>query len=125
LEKKFSNIKNFTVATEEANHSVIFLRKIIQGSTDKSFGIHVGKLAGMPQVVLERAHEILSDLEAKKPKRPIQWTKKCQQVSFLTSQKDKEATAWIEQIQAIDPNTLSPLDALNLLAKWKNEIRSK
>jgi DNA mismatch repair protein MutS len=63
LAESFENIKNFNIAVKEDEDSIIFLRKIVEGGTDKSYGIHVAKLAGMPKEVIERAREVQAKLE--------------------------------------------------------------
>lgn len=69
LEKEFSHAANYQIAVQEIPGGIVFLRKIIKGGTDKSYGIHVAKLAGLPYPVIKRAEEMLSELEAKRAKR--------------------------------------------------------
>lgn len=124
LEKKIPGVMNYHVAVHESNTEITFLRKIVKGSTDKSYGIHVGKLAGLPSSVLKRAEEMLIQLEQNR-KRPA--TKSVQkndsQLTFLITAPSKEqeiTTRLLKELQAVDPNHMTPIEALKMLITWKN-----
>ena len=106
--------KNFNVAVEESASGIVFTHKIVPGSGDRSYGIHVAKLAGLPHDLLRRAEKMLVELEkGKKPKTP-----KMQQPSLFEVRKSP-----IEQeLKKVDPNSLTPLQALQLLTEWKSKI---
>lgn len=111
LARKVPGVSNYCVAVHESDTEISFLHQIIPGSTDKSYGIHVGKLAGLPAPVIRRATEILAKLE--KPRRQDP------QLSFLPA-----PTPLSKDLQALDPNALSPLDALKKLMEWKEKYGS-
>lgn len=122
MEKQFSRIKNFTVSVKEIDQKIIFMRKLIPGGSEHSFGIHVAKLAGMPSKVVIRANEILKELEKRvktgnKNQAPPTTDDKMQ-LSFF--QLDDPVLIQIkEQLEGIDINTLTPVEALMKL----NEIK--
>ena len=127
LAELFANVKNCNVAVREWMDEVVFLYKILPGGTDKSYGIHVAKLAGVPQSILERSKEILEELESTftkevtgdhlakhKTKQPNKDT--------LFVQKHKSV---LEKLASIDINKLTPIEAINLLSQIKGEINEK
>ncbi|NSW45639.1 MAG: DNA mismatch repair protein MutS [Bacteroidales bacterium] len=125
MEKSFNRIKNFHVSVKEINNKVLFLRKLIPGGTEHSFGIHVAEMAGMPKSVVHRSKEILKQLESnntsndiKKPIGQIAPEREGYQLSIF--QLDDPVLKQIrDQIKNIDINNLTPIEALNKL----NEIK--
>lgn len=131
---QFSRIKNFNVAVKEVGNKILFLRKLVEGGSEHSFGIHVAKLAGMPPIVLQRASEILSTLEkshdldaspskttkkiAKNAKRVDSFDEDNMQLSFFQLN-DPVLEQIHDQLVSIDINTLTPVEALMKL----NEIK--
>ena len=111
-------VANFNVAVSESEKNVIFLHKIVSGGSDKSYGIHVAQLAGMPKPVLHRASDLLAQFE-KDSLRQFSDTK--QQVSDQPSL-FSEHSPLLDALQEIDPETISPIEALNILFKWKGEF---
>ena len=141
LEEKMDNVKNYCIAVKERGEDIVFLRKIIPGGTDRSYGIEVAKLAGVPDMVIERAKEILNELSAgdiasmiqdidvstkdgSKARKIIKRQDEVDagQLSFFDSVSDAEI---IEEIRGIDISTLTPLDGLNLLYKIQNKIKNR
>ncbi len=120
LAEKNNRVKNYTVAVHEDQNKITFLYKIIPGCTDKSYGIHVAELAGLPNKLLLRAKEILKELEDHHKKPSLLKPKKSQQLSFLA-----EATPTphplIQKIKDIDPHHLTPFAALELICHLKQE----
>ncbi|MEK6737397.1 MAG: DNA mismatch repair protein MutS, partial [Planctomycetota bacterium] len=123
----FPGIKNYNIAVKEWGDEIIFLRKIVEGGTDKSYGIHVARLAGIPKEVIQRARTILNNLEAAtldvhgKPKfAPLKTAqdKKPAQLKLFMSKED----AIINEIKKLDVTTIAPLDALNKLNDFKNRL---
>jgi len=124
-------VKNFHVAVKEWNDRVIFLRKLVEGGTSRSYGIQVARLAGIPEGVIERAKEVLSNLEqgefteggvpklALSRKKKLAW--EARQRTLFQSAPDPIRRA----LREIDPNRLTPLDALNLLSELKNRLASE
>lgn len=117
-------IKNFTISVREWKDKIIFLRKLIPGGANRSFGIQVGKLAGLPAQVVDRAKEILENLE----KGEFDYTgrpriaKRKMEKEEVSSQLPLFSAAGsdiIEELQKVDLDTLTPVEALNLLYKWK------
>lgn len=117
LPETLPNIKNYNIAVSEVDNKVIFLHKIIPGGADRSYGIHVAQLAGIPNPVISRANQILSQLENQGDHLEIKDSKQSQQMA-LFAEKDPVR----EDLQKIDPNALSPIEALNKIFKWKKEI---
>jgi DNA mismatch repair protein MutS len=125
LAELFKNIRNCNVAVREWMDEVIFLHKIVPGGTDKSYGIHVAKIAGIPKKVIERSKEILSELEntfAREAAGENLAKNKTRQPdeNLLFVQKHKTV---LDKLAATDVNNLTPLQAMNLLNKIKNEIK--
>lgn len=109
-------IRNFNVAVTEVENSVVFLHKIVPGGTDRSYGIHVGQLAGLPKPVIQRANEILGELEAS--------SGKAVNISGATSQQMAlfpETNPLVEELRRLDIVTISPLEALNKLFEWQKK----
>ena len=131
MEKTFDRIRNYNVSVREVNGKVIFLRKLVRGGSEHSFGIHVAKLAGMPASIVERANKILADLEraAKngeiaKPMDHISESREGMQLSFF--QLDDPVLEQIrEEVTALDINNLTPLEALNKLSEIKRLVGGK
>lgn len=132
MENKFSRIKNFNVSVKEVGNKIIFLRKLTQGGSNHSFGIHVARLAGMPARVVERSKQILVQLEkahssgdlSGKVKKAITQEEIATQLSFF--QLDDPTLAEIrEQILNLDINRLTPVEALMKLNEIKSIISGK
>ena len=128
MEKTFERIRNYNVSVKELNGKVIFLRKLVRGGSEHSFGIHVAKLAGMPTSIIERANHILTDLERaakdgsiSKPTAQIGETREGMQLSFF--QLDDPVLEQIrDEVKSIDINNLTPLEALNKLSEIKKLV---
>jgi DNA mismatch repair protein MutS len=124
LAELFANVKNCNVAVREWADEVVFLHKILPGGTDKSYGIHVAKLAGVPKPIVQRSKEILEELENTFAKEAAgrglakHKTKKPPQ-DILFVQKHKSI---LDKLSSTDVNNLTPIDAINLLNQIKKEI---
>jgi len=125
MEKSFSRVKNYNVTIKEVNNQVIFLRKLVRGGSEHSFGIHVARMAGMPPSVVKRANEILAELESStqrqslsKPVNEIGTHREGYQLSIFQLE-DPVLKQIRDQIKKIDINNLTPIEALNKL----NEIK--
>ena len=123
LEEKLEGIKNYSIAVKEKGEDIIFLRKIVRGGTDESYGIHVEKLAGVPKAVTSRANEILRTLERKsilsEKKQEKQDKKQLQGQFDMFNYKIAEIA---HEIDKINLNELTPIDALNTLVKIKEKM---
>ena len=125
MERTYKRIANFNVSVKEVDNKVIFLRKLVKGGSEHSFGIHVAKMAGMPQSIVRRADQILKQLESEnrnngisKPTHEIAAQREGMQLSFF--QLDDPVLSQIrDEIINLDINNLTPVEALNKL----NEIR--
>jgi len=125
LAAKFPRIKNYSVAIKEVGKKVIFLRKLTPGGSQHSFGIHVAAMAGMPKSIVQRANEILVQLEQKRisgtdidqtlQQMPVQ----NYQMSIFEAV-DPKFNRMMEVFQKVDINTLTPVEALLKLNELKN-----
>ena len=127
-------IKNYHVSVKEWREDVIFLRKIVPGPSDQSYGIHVARLAGIPRTVIGRAKEILFNLEKKElddaghPRIAYSSPDKRDRSQFLLFQEDRERDLLEEireEIENLIIESLSPLEALNWLNKLKEKVKTK
>ncbi len=127
LENQIEGVVNYNIAVKEWNDQIIFLRKIVHGGTDKSYGIHVARLAGLPRRVINRAMEILSDLENDSVNEQYrqaspavetehQFNYQGEQLMLFGTQKPNPA---VERLKKLSCDNLTPLEALNLLYELK------
>ncbi len=118
LEKKYKTIKNVHVEAVENNGEITFLHKVKNGAIDKSYGIHVARLAGMPSDLLERASEVLEDYESGSKK--VNKSEERVQLSFDFEEKEKkEEDSLKKKLESIDPLNMTPMEALNYLYDLK------
>jgi len=123
-------VKNLNVAVREWQDEVIFLHKIIDGAADKSYGIHVARLAGVPRGVIERSKEILAQLEEEhldaegraKIARHIEAPKKAQ---FQLTLFGPAEHPLLDELRRLDLNSLTPMAALQTLAQWQTSLASE
>lgn len=118
LAEVLPGVRNYNVAVSEEGGDVIFLHKIVPGGADKSYGIHVAELAGLPRPVINRAQEILALLETEARDLKTRQEFEVQQMTFLPS-----TTPLLEEIKKLDIDELAPLDALNRLYEWQQMLR--
>jgi DNA mismatch repair protein MutS len=140
LEGKLDNVNNYCIAVKEKGDTIVFLRKIVKGGADKSYGIQVAKLAGLPDSVIDRAKEIVNELSAnditeiaknitvdrsagtaKKKKEHLDEVDLAQMSLFDTTSDD----SIIEELGSIDISTLTPLEALNKLNELQNKVKNR
>ena len=124
LAEKSARIENFSVAVKERGSEVIFLRRIQPGGADKSYGLQVAKLAGLPKFVMKRAEEILTDLEKNVPAEFAEQKISTQKNSPQTSQ-NIFVSQGLEELLKIDVMTLTPIEALNKLYELENNVRQE
>ena len=123
LASSCSRVKNYNVAVKEWNDQIIFLRKIVAGGASRSYGIQVGRLAGLPEPVIIRAKSILKDLETgERDHRHSGRKKKEIENCQLSLFEDDRHTRLRQQLEAVDISHLTPLEALNLLADLKKLV---
>lgn len=113
-------VRNYNVAVSEADGNVVFLHKIIPGGADRSYGIHVAQLAGLPRPVLQRASEIMQELEKSSGQAIRLNPLAAQQVALFP-----ETNPLLEELRALDINQLSPIEALNKLFEWQRKYTAK
>lgn len=131
MENSFGRIKNYNVSVKEIDKKIIFLRKLERGGSAHSFGIHVAKMAGMPQSIVKRSEKILEQLEndnrqngIAKPVGEIATQREGYQLSFF--QLDDPVLEQVrDEIKGLDVNNLTPIDALNKLNEIKRIITGK
>ena len=124
LENKLEGIKNYSIAVKEKGEDIIFLRKIVEGGTDESYGIHVARLAGVPKIVTKKANEILRSLERKNiltGKKEEKQDKK--QVEGQFDMYNYKLAEIAHEIDKINLNELTPIDALNTLVRIKEKMQ--
>lgn len=138
LEGKMSNVNNYCIAVKEKGDDIVFLRKIIKGGADKSYGIQVAKLAGVPEIVIDRAKEIVAQLcdndilekvqsiaiEHKDVKqKSIQYDEvDLSQMSLFDTVTDEDI---LKELMEVDVTNLTPMDALNILYKLQNKLKNR
>jgi DNA mismatch repair protein MutS len=110
-------VRNYNVAVSEADNKVVFLHKIIAGGADRSYGIHVAQLAGLPSPVIQRANEIMVELE-KTSGRAVKINPHAAQQAALFP----ETNPLLDEIKGLDVNSLSPIEALNKLFEWQKKF---
>jgi DNA mismatch repair protein MutS len=110
-------VRNYNVAVSEADNNVVFLHKIIPGGADRSYGIHVAQLAGLPAPVIQRAGEIMAELE-KTSGRAVKINPQAAQQAALFP----ESSPLLSELKEIDVNSLSPIEALNKLFEWQKKF---
>ncbi len=120
LENKYPGIRNYSIAVREFGHEIVFLHKIIKGGTDKSFGVEVARLAGLPGELTENAKKMLLRLN----KNEISILEEPDAPEKRTEPSEKQMKI-IGQIQKTDVNSLTPLEALNMLSDFAEEIRNE
>lgn len=140
LEGKMNNVNNYCIAVKECGDDIVFLRKIIKGGADKSYGIQVAKLAGVPDMVIDRAKEIVEQLtdndiiekiqsitvdqkgEVKAKKQPKLDEVDLAQMSLFDTVTDEDV---LKELMEVEVNTMSPLDALNTLYRLQNKLKNR
>ena len=122
MEDVIEGVNNYNIAVKKHGDDITFLRRIVPGGADDSYGIEVAKLAGLPDIIIERAKEILSDLESGKSgdmrPNPKPKDEPGEQLSLMP----QVDSAIADKLNSVDLNTLTPIEAMNLLFELKNMI---
>jgi DNA mismatch repair protein MutS len=125
MEEEFDGIVNYNIAAKKRGDSITFLRKIVRGSTDDSYGIEVAKLAGLPNEVIKRAKEVLASVEstarALKTTQETETKQESEQDNISFDDCIREQV--IEELKQIDLNTLSPYEAMTLLFNLQKRLK--
>lgn len=140
LEGKMSNVNNYCIAVKECGDDIVFLRKIVKGGADRSYGIQVAKLAGVPDMVIDRAKEIVEQLsdnditnkvqsiavdtrgDVKAKKQPVYDEVDMAQMSLFDTVTDEDV---LKELMEVEVTTLTPLDALNTLYRLQNKLKNR
>ena len=137
LEGKLSSVNNYCIAVKEKGDDIVFLRKIVKGGADKSYGIQVAKLAGVPNSVIERAKELVQELtdaditekvqemsaDTPKKSKPKKYDQvDMNQMSLLDTTSDEDV---LKELQEIDVGNLTPVDALNTIYRLQNRLKNR
>ena len=139
LEGKMDNVNNYCIAVKEKGDDIVFLRKIVKGGADKSYGIQVAKLAGVPDMVIDRAKEIVEQLSdnditekvqnieidrgKSEKKKSVKYDEvDLEQISLFDTVTDEDV---IQELKEIDVSNLTPLDALNTLYRLQNRLKNR
>ena len=123
MEKKYSRIKNFHVSIKNLGDKILFLRKLIKGGTSHSFGIHVGKMAGLPAQIINTSEKILKDLEQKKPSNKVNEIDELQLTIFDNNSFEMKEIKKI--LDNVDIENMTPVDSLVQLSKLKQILKNK
>jgi DNA mismatch repair protein MutS len=126
LPERLQHARNYNVAVRETGDTVVFLHRLEPGGTDRSYGIHVAQLAGLPQGVVHRAREILGTLEGEHrmvPGAPPPLERDTRQLALFADAGPPPPDPMVEELRAIDVDTLTPLEALNRLADFKRRAQ--
>ena len=139
LEGKLTGVNNYCIAVKEKGDDIVFLRKIVKGGADKSYGIQVAKLAGVPDSVIERAKELVEELttaditdkvqeisaesqKAKKAKTPKYDQVDLDQMALFDTVTDSDV---LQELQEIDVSNLTPVEALNTIYRLQNKLKNR
>ena len=125
LDGRLKGVCNMNVAIREWNNEIFFLRKLIPGPADKSYGIEVARLAGVPMPVVQRARDILKKLENERGLSTVRrkdggFLPGLKKNGPVEVQGEHQEHPVITELRALDPNSLTPFEALKLLGEWKN-----
>ena len=118
MEQENPDIRNFNIAVKKRQGEMIFLRKIVPGAADDSYGVEVAKLAGLPDKLISRARAVLKELESDAPKAPVVRKESSDQVSLMDLQADEIR----EKLAAVNVETLTPIEAMNVLYQLKQML---
>ena len=122
MEEELPGVVNYNIAAKKRGDSITFLRKIVRGGTDDSYGIEVAKLAGVPDQVVKRAKEILMEIETDRPVMKVERSEERSDFdlfSGITASKENEVS---DRLRSVDINTLTPIEAMNLLFELKKML---
>ena len=122
MEDELPGVVNYNIAAKKRGDSITFLRKIVRGGTDDSYGIEVAKLAGVPNDVVKRAKEILAHIEADKPVGKVEKREEPAGFDLFSGITESIENEVADRIRSVDINTLTPIEAMNLLFELKNKL---
>ena len=124
LEERLDRVRNFSVRVEERGEEIVFLRKVGPGSIDRSYGIQVARLAGLPRTVIRRAMQVLRTLETEHPQQPVAAPlarEKSPQIDLFPDERD----TILDELRGLDPDRVTPFDALAKLREYQERLREE
>src|SRR5262249_30072090 len=129
LQETLPRLRNVQVTVKEWGDRVVFLHRIADGAADRSYGIHVARLAGLPAAVIERAREVLRELESERTVEHLEARGGAPRGAAARRAAEPQQTLFaapahplLDELRALDPESLTPLEALNRLAEWKKRL---
>lgn len=125
---RLANVGNYTVSVREKEEEIIFLRKVLPGKVDRSYGIQVARLAGLPDAIIARAREVMQDLEKRNFSPAAPGPKGCAESNPQDNKERGACTNCVDrelchELARLDINRVTPVDALNILARWQEKIK--
>ena len=133
LEGKLDGVQNYCIAVKEDGENIVFLRKIVKGGADRSYGIQVARLAGVPDEVLLRAREIADHMESQNNDTSISFeeisaskdSKEMTQLSIFDTMGSNKTDDILFELRDINLTNVTPIDAMNLVYKWQNQLKER
>ena len=128
LEQELSGVKNYSVAVKERGKDIVFLRRIIAGGTDRSYGVHVARIAGLPKKVLDRAEEILAEYDNADVRQvavAAESVAEAQVGMFSSGMSSLFGNNLADEILKLDVMSMTPIEAMNALYKLQEEARKE
>ncbi|MDF2928685.1 MAG: mismatch repair protein mutS [Anaerospora sp.] len=122
---EYEGIKNYTVAVKERGNEVIFLRRIIPGGADKSYGIHVAQLAGLPKKLIQRSQQILAELESCQTNKEAGFEQLAAATASVNVTQSLFSSAVADELRSIDILSITPIEAMNLLYRLHNQAKEE
>ena len=120
VEQAIEGVQNYHIAAKKRGEGIVFLRKIVPGGADQSYGIEVARLAGVPGRVIERARDVLAELEGEKASAPVAAGR--QEPDGQVSMMDMAGAAVLDELRAAAVETLTPIEAMNFLYRLKQKL---
>lgn len=122
MENQLSGVKNYSVAVKERGRDIVFLRRIVPGGTDRSYGVHVARLAGLPRKVLDRAEEILQEYDSEGAQAALPQARQQEEPGMMGS---LFSSGLAEKLLQLDVMSMTPIEAMNTLYKLQDEARKE
>ena len=122
MEELLDGVKNYNIAVKKRGDEITFLRRIVPGGADESYGVEVAKLAGLPDSIIDRAKEILKELNANAPREEAPFKPAPEEEPMQLSLMPSSDGMLEKKLRAVDVNTLTPIEAMNILYELKNMV---
>lgn len=126
MEQELSGVKNYSVAVKERGNSIVFLRRIVPGGTDKSYGVHVARLAGLPKAVLDRAEECLKEYDGNSTCLPVRGGAEAERGGGVTNEMGLfTSSPIVDELKQLDVMSMTPIEAMNTLARLQEMAKQE